>query len=637
MRLDPDFVQELIFGPPGSTRFTQDSPVLPDVWHTFGRMPSWSVDLLLAPHIQSSAGRVGAAVRGRLLEDRGARGESSFSGTKPPARVVYNQFHVVARCYFDEMVRLILPMTYWWPRHVGNRRQAFLDGLKTDAQLDALADTLALAYVGRYPQVGSELSPELLWVANIVGSLGWAQGQQDQLSEGAWTLDGGLVEEGLDGGPQLRRPTFKEIAVEVVRILDACRESDTDLEECVWSINPNRPVEACISRSVPAVKADAGRHLFDISCKDIVWAVLDTGIDARHEAFVDGEKARQAGEPSPEPPWWELSRVIRTYDFTRVRFLLDPDGLDVDNEDLPESLRQVLRDHGESLADDLEDLRLHLLKGREVDWGLLEPFLRVPHDENYPPPEDGHGTHVAGVLGSSTEGHHGMCPDIRLYDIRVIGEGGDEFGLISALQFVSWLNGHRDYLVVHGANLSLSIRHEVQSYACGATPVCEEADRLVSSGVVVVASAGNQGHQTFRTLRGRQEGFLTVSITDPGNSEKVITVGSTHRFSPHTYGVSYFSSRGPTGDGRAKPDLVAPGEKIQSAELHGDWGRRDGTSMAAPHVSGAAALLMARHTELMGQSRRVKEILRATATDLGREKYFQGQGMVDVLRALQSV
>ena len=59
--------------------------------------------------------------------------------------------------------------------------------------------------------------------------------------------------------------------------------------------------------------------------------------------------------------------------------------------------------------------------------------------------------------------------------------------------------------------------------------------------------------------------------------------------------------------------------------------------MAAPHVSGAAALLMARHRELVGQPRRIKEILCATATDLGRERSFQGAGLVDVLRALQSV
>jgi len=117
----------------------------------------------------------------------------------------------------------------------------------------------------------------------------------------------------------------------------------------------------------------------------------------------------------------------------------------------------------------------------------------------------------------------------------------------------------------------------------------------------------------------------------------VITVGATHRYWPHTYGVSFFSSRGPTGDGRLKPDLVAPGEKIRATVPGGEWGDLDGTSMAAPHVSGAAAMLMARYSELIGQPRKIKDILTRSATDLGRERTFQGHGMLDVLRAFQSI
>jgi len=154
---------------------------------------------------------------------------------------------------------------------------------------------------------------------------------------------------------------------------------------------------------------------------------------------------------------------------------------------------------------------------------------------------------------------------------------------------------------------------------------------------VVVAAAGNLGYQSFTTKEGAFESYAAFSITDPGNADGVITVGSTHRFLPHTYGVSFFSSRGPTGDGRLKPDLVAPGERIHAPFRDNKWGDLDGTSMAAPHVSGAAAMLLARYPEFIQQPRKIKRILCETATDLGREKSFQGNGLLDVLRAFQSI
>jgi len=244
------------------------------------------------------------------------------------------------------------------------------------------------------------------------------------------------------------------------------------------------------------------------------------------------------------------------------------------------------------------------------------------------------------VTGNFDVRLQGVCPDIALYDFRVLGSdrGDSEFAVTAALQFIRYYNEAVGYQRIHGVNMSLAIRHNVRNYACGQTPVCKQAEMLTANGVVVVAAAGNRGYLQYQLAdQSVYEGYAASSITDPGNADGVITVGATHRSAPHTYGVSFFSSRGPTGDGRLKPDLLAPGEKITSCVGGDRDDAMDGTSMAAPHVSGAAALLMARHEELKGNPRRIKEILCDTATDLKRERQFQGHGMVDVLRAIQSV
>ena len=176
-------------------------------------------------------------------------------------------------------------------------------------------------------------------------------------------------------------------------------------------------------------------------------------------------------------------------------------------------------------------------------------------------------------------------------------------------------------------------------------------DRLVASGVVVVVGAGNTGHGPAEMAGGRREVGLPSTITDPGNASLAITVGSAHRDSPQKNGVSYFSSKGPTGDGRLKPDLVAPGEGITSCaspshlrrlgarvdeERHG-YIAESGTSQAAAHVSGAIASFLSVHRELVGRPEEVKRIFLKSATPLGRERTFEGHGLVDLLGAIESV
>ena len=152
--------------------------------------------------------------------------------------------------------------------------------------------------------------------------------------------------------------------------------------------------------------------------------------------------------------------------------------------------------------------------------------------------------------------------------------------VIAALAHVREVNGEgADGMRIHGVNLSVGYEFDPEWFACGRSPLCAEVDKLVRSGVVVVVAAGNSGYGTLDVASVAPKKFgLAMTINDPGNAERAITVGSTHRDAPHTYGVSYFSSKGPTGDGRCKPDLDPCG-----AGLGGAGGGRPG--VGAPDLS----------------------------------------------------
>ena len=669
-KIDRKLLEQLMFGTGRVRRFTQDSPVLPDVWLEYAKTPEERtslpssrtrpgepfppVKLLLTPYREHSTGDVRIELRERLARKREEPAWEAFRHFSAPLpRVIYNQSTVAVDLYFEELIRIVLPMTDWWSQLSQEWKIKTL-GVASEATLSLLAQAIKDPERAKPIPIGDQVvrfPTALLWMIRVAGALAI-------IHRGGTLPPKFLEKDGVAGATEEDWREIVRVFAELVRGITPAEE-----EARIYAVSLNREASPTIARSTLAIKADAARLLFSISCSNLAWAIVDSGVDASHPAFrqvkgkdKDKETFYEEAFPVEDGKTVNRSRVIATYDFTQVDLLLDPD-----TEEWPLKIQRQLDAGGEgakALRKDLDRLKDSLKSGRSLDWKLIAPFLRIPHEKpvegeqeegnKYVPPGLDHGTHVAGILASNWkqdapdkrwENLVGVCPDLRLYDLRVLNEDGrgDEFSVMAALQFVRYLNSTNDFMVVHGVNLSLSIPHDVSNYACGRTPVCEECERVVSSGIVVVAAAGNQGYRKYTTEEGTTTAYNSISITDPGNADLIITVGATHRFRPHTYGVSYFSSRGPTGDGRSKPDLVAPGEKITAPLPDGLFGLKDGTSMAAPHVSGAAALLMARYNELVGRPARIKQILCDTATDLGREKYFQGAGMLDILRALQSV
>nr|WP_198429059.1 S8 family peptidase [Nocardia bovistercoris] len=392
-------------------------------------------------------------------------------------------------------------------------------------------------------------------------------------------------------------------------------------DRAIYRIWPDFEVKPQIDISADTIKATAAQRSFNSFGDGIVWAVIDSGIQGDHPHF-EGH-----------------------------RTLTDPSVSD---------LHKDFTGNGAPLVD-----------------------------------EKGHGTHVAGIIAGGLEHWRdrpdrvlvaenryniaepespivkprpvadptvltGIAPRTKLVSLKVFDDEGDArtTRVIEALAHVRRINaGGGKPARIHGVNLSLGYEFNPEWFACGHSPLCLEVDKLVRSGVVVVVASGNSAYVTFKTAKSEVNQFSTaMTINDPGNAERAITVGSTHKDSPHSYGISYFSSRGPTADGRCKPDLVAPGERIASAaagamlipvsRTFDDPAAMDdmavyvessGTSMAAPHVSGAVAAFLSVQREFIGEPERVKRIFVESATSLGRDRAFQGGGLLDLMRALQAV
>jgi len=218
----------------------------------------------------------------------------------------------------------------------------------------------------------------------------------------------------------------------------------------------------------------------------------------------------------------------------------------------------------------------------------------------------GHGTHVAGIIASTDPIYRGVAYGADLFNVKVLNKDGSGYGS-DVIKGIEWS-------VNNGAEIiSMSLGAEIDP--CDGTDAISLAvDSAVNKGVVVVVAAGNSGPDSG-------------TITSPGCSKKGIAVGAVD----DNDNVPSWSSRGPTDDGRVKPDLVAPGVGITSTWKDNSFKSLSGTSMSTPHVSGVVALLLETDSSL--EPDEVKEALKTTALDLGLDEDTQGAGRVDAYAA----
>lgn len=442
----------------------------------------------------------------------------------------------------------------------------------------------------------------------------------------------------------------EEQIIDVVRH-DVDQANNQWNERRIYRVWPDFEVSATLNKSTQTVKADAARIAFNARGRDIVWAVMDSGVDKNHPHFAK-YKNLDVREPVRHDSFVdEDNSDALVDDFGHGTHVA---GIIAGCLQLPEAPPPVAATKAKNgkdakaKADELAKAAKAEEDARKVysAHGVREEQSDVRRVDIRPV------TEIAGV-----------APECKIVSMKVLDSSGNgtTTAIIRALQRVNEINQYGRRLLIHGVNLSLGYDFDPEWFACGQSPLCVEVDRLVRSGVVVVVAAGNSGYGFQQTsYTGVKAAGIPLTINDPGNAESAITVGSTHKEMPHLYGASFFSSKGPTGDGRNKPDLLAPGEKIVScaagakkaAMLEQDKSTssprkfRDdqvqyiedsGTSMAAPHVSGAIAAFLSVRREFQGQPERVKQLFMDNATDLNRDRYWQGRGLVDLMRTIQSV
>ncbi|OLF19235.1 hypothetical protein BU204_02475 [Actinophytocola xanthii] len=235
---------------------------------------------------------------------------------------------------------------------------------------------------------------------------------------------------------------------------------------------------------------------------------------------------------------------------------------------------------------------------------------------------DGHGTHVASTIagsGAASEGRYkGVAPDARLAIGKVLGDDGSG-GFDAILAGMTWAAAEADAKVV---NMSLG----GIPGSDGTDPVSQALNTLTREhGTLFVVATGNMARDG--------------SVAAPAAADAALSVGSVSKQDV----PSHFTSRGPRGgDGAVKPEIAAPGEGIVAARPDGvpDHGQpvgdayqgMSGTSMASPHVAGAAAILAQRHPDWAPD--RLKDALVSSAAAIdGAGPFAVGTGRVDLTRA----
>jgi hypothetical protein len=246
-----------------------------------------------------------------------------------------------------------------------------------------------------------------------------------------------------------------------------------------------------------------------------------------------------------------------------------------------------------------------------------------------PMDDNGHGTHVAGIVAADGAAIKGVAPKAKLYAFKVLGAngGGREDDIIAAIERTVDPNNDgniNDRLDI--VNMSLGSDDGDPDDAASAA-----VDNATKLGVTFVIAAGNSGEPDH--ISGKEGNYFysgMETIGSPGTSRLAITVGAVDS----VQSLAYFSSKGPVSRTyEIKPDVVAPGVNIRSLFPGNGYQIESGTSMASPMIAGVAALLRSKDPSLTPAQ--IKSKIVNSSIDMGLSAMLQGAGRADAMRAFE--
>jgi serine protease AprX len=242
---------------------------------------------------------------------------------------------------------------------------------------------------------------------------------------------------------------------------------------------------------------------------------------------------------------------------------------------------------------------------QDLDEDKVIGFRDFVNGATDPYDDEGHGTHVAATLAGDGDAradkrYAGVAPGAALVGVKVLDENGNGT-LADVVSGIQWVVANKGVFGIEAINLSLG----TTGCSDGTDADSLAVDNASDAGLVVAVAAGNEGPGT-------------CTIGTPGAAAKALTVGAMADLGENGFYQAFFSSRGPTADGRLKPDVSAPGVNVTSAQAGTTAGyfAENGTSMATPFVAGTALLMLDANPSLTPQQ--VKDDVKETAIDWAR-------------------